>query len=106
MFFLAPNKKAAKEMCSPNSYGYKRIVDVFRANESAVGVYYEMFYWSQNQKLFMRDAKLCGLEIHFVKLNGKHLPVAVGDLSNLKTESVFKTKFSKRFNNLIAYVKD
>jgi len=105
MYFTAPNEKAAKEMCQPNFFGVKRITKIDKYNPTAVGVWYEMHYWSQNQKLFMRDAKLCNLEIHFVKFNRKHLPVAVGDLSNLKTEAVYKQKFSKRFNDVIAYVK-
>ena len=92
-------------MCQPNFFGVRKIKSISKYNEMCVGVWYEMHYWTSNQKMFMRDAKLCDLEIHFVKFNGKHLPVAVGDLSNLKTDAVYKQKFSKRFNDVIAYVK-
>lgn len=105
MFFIAPHKKAAKEMCQPNFFGVRKIKSISKYNEMCVGVWYEMHYWSSNQKMFMRDAKLCDLEIHFVKFNGQYLPVAVGDLSNLKSEAEFKQKFSKKFNDVIAYVK-
>ena len=93
-------------MCQPNFFGVRKIKSISKYNEMCVGVWYEMHYWTSNQKMFMRDASLCDLEIHFVKFNGQYLPVAVGDLSNLKSEAEFKQKFSKRFNDVIPYVKD